>query len=144
MRISDWSSDVCSSDLIAHAGFGHPAAAGEAQAANPTDYLISQNYWTGRGHRQVVATGRRPPQWTSWTNNQAKLICNSRPLQGLLPALPASSSRSNTPLAGGPDMKTVVIGGSGLIGTRSEEHTSELQSLMRISYAVFCLKKKTN
>src|SRR3546814_6077666 len=30
-----------------------------------------------------------------------------------------------------------------LIGDRSEEHTSELQSLMRISYAVFCLKKKT-
>src|SRR3546814_5349430 len=29
------------------------------------------------------------------------------------------------------------------IGPRSEEHTSELQSLMRISYAVFCLKKKT-
>src|SRR3546814_2371301 len=29
-------------------------------------------------------------------------------------------------------------------GGRSEEHTSELQSLMRISYAVFCLKKKTN
>src|SRR3546814_6894853 len=29
-------------------------------------------------------------------------------------------------------------------GKRSEEHTSELQSLMRISYAVFCLKKKTN
>src|SRR3546814_3736983 len=31
-----------------------------------------------------------------------------------------------------------------VIGERSEEHTSELQSLMRISYAVFCLKKKTN
>src|SRR3546814_8430717 len=31
-----------------------------------------------------------------------------------------------------------------IISTRSEEHTSELQSLMRISYAVFCLKKKTN
>src|SRR3546814_4905506 len=30
----------------------------------------------------------------------------------------------------------------GLFGARSEEHTSELQSLMRISYAVFCLKKK--
>src|SRR3546814_3057288 len=29
------------------------------------------------------------------------------------------------------------------LGSRSEEHTSELQSLMRISYAVFCLKKKT-
>src|SRR3546814_7778607 len=31
-----------------------------------------------------------------------------------------------------------------IVGIRSEEHTSELQSLMRISYAVFCLKKKTN
>src|SRR3546814_5749046 len=31
----------------------------------------------------------------------------------------------------------------GLMGPRSEEHTSELQSLMRISYAVFCLQKKT-
>src|SRR3546814_2510809 len=31
-----------------------------------------------------------------------------------------------------------------LVPLRSEEHTSELQSLMRISYAVFCLKKKTN
>src|SRR3546814_10010052 len=35
-----------------------------------------------------------------------------------------------------------VLGGSMALGTRSEEHTSELQSLMRISYAVFCLKKK--
>src|SRR3546814_6931080 len=34
--------------------------------------------------------------------------------------------------------------GAGLARTRSEEHTSELQSLMRISYAVFCLKKKKN
>src|SRR3546814_2572732 len=33
---------------------------------------------------------------------------------------------------------------AGLPGHRSEEHTSELQSLMRISYAVFCLKKKPN
>src|SRR3546814_4376611 len=33
------------------------------------------------------------------------------------------------------------VGGIG-VDTRSEEHTSELQSLMRISYAVFCLKKK--
>src|SRR3546814_3425633 len=35
-------------------------------------------------------------------------------------------------------------GVSGYFATRSEEHTSELQSLMRISYAVFCLKKKTH
>src|SRR3546814_9828592 len=36
-----------------------------------------------------------------------------------------------------------MAGQLGVNGTRSEEHTSELQSLMRISYAVFCLKKKT-
>src|SRR3546814_3648902 len=44
-------------------------------------------------------------------------------------------------------MKAMVSGGAPLnpeIGIRSEEHTSELQSLMRISYAVFCLKKKTS
>src|SRR3546814_3385161 len=38
----------------------------------------------------------------------------------------------------------VAIGRPRLWGSRSEEHTSELQSLMRISYAVFCLKKKSN
>src|SRR3546814_17141163 len=36
----------------------------------------------------------------------------------------------------------IAAGIAGLLTTRSEEHTSELQSLMRISYAVFCLKKK--
>src|SRR3546814_699493 len=45
------------------------------------------------------------------------------------------------------DPVDMVAGGTGLLHRqihRSEEHTSELQSLMRISYAVFCLKKKTN
>src|SRR3546814_6749503 len=37
-----------------------------------------------------------------------------------------------------------IVGGRHQLGRRSEEHTSELQSLMRISYAVFCLKKKTS
>src|SRR3546814_2568122 len=40
-------------------------------------------------------------------------------------------------------MKNVLMASSAIVG-RSEEHTSELQSLMRISYAVFCLKKKKN
>src|SRR3546814_4339510 len=43
----------------------------------------------------------------------------------------------------GPD-SAIRVGGFGLGVMRSEEHTSELQSLMRISYAVFCLKKKNN
>src|SRR3546814_9403348 len=38
--------------------------------------------------------------------------------------------------------KTLLKAGNGICERRSEEHTSELQSLMRISYAVFCLKKK--
>src|SRR3546814_6839718 len=37
-----------------------------------------------------------------------------------------------------------IVDREALLPARSEEHTSELQSLMRISYAVFCLKKKTN
>src|SRR3546814_7874546 len=46
------------------------------------------------------------------------------------------------PLRQGFQMKNFV-GSNAKLVTRSEEHTSELQSLMRISYAVFCLKKKT-
>src|SRR3546814_3578881 len=43
------------------------------------------------------------------------------------------------------DIEVVLQSENGMLGIgRSEEHTSELQSLMRISYAVFCLKKKTN
>src|SRR3546814_2657529 len=39
-------------------------------------------------------------------------------------------------------LQLMGLAGVGLVAVRSEEHTSELQSLMRISYAVFCLKKK--
>src|SRR3546814_5587977 len=49
--------------------------------------------------------------------------------------LPAAASAYSAQLVG-----SIVV----LISVRSEEHTSELQSLMRISYAVFCLKKKNN
>src|SRR3546814_10412481 len=45
-----------------------------------------------------------------------------------------------TPLIAGPG----TMGATILLVARSEEHTSELQSIMRISYAVFCLKKKKN
>src|SRR3546814_4154976 len=44
----------------------------------------------------------------------------------------------------GPLLEKFGNGGKGMNWDRSEEHTSELQSLMRISYAVFCLKKKKN
>src|SRR3546814_4769313 len=59
--------------------------------------------------------------------------------------LPAGDLRAVLPAGG---RRAAVLGrsappGAGAAGARSEEHTSELQSLMRISYAVFCLKKKT-
>src|SRR3546814_10112448 len=58
---------------------------------------------------------------------------------------PASRSRvlrrSALPMT---DTDDRLIASAAIIGLRSEEHTSELQSLMRISYAVFCLKNKHN
>src|SRR3546814_8057924 len=75
-----------------------------------------------------------------------------------LPTTPwAKSIKSRLPLNWGDAEMASILGPCGLAGSdatrgghpnpisspRSEEHTSELQSLMRISYAVFCLKKKT-
>src|SRR3546814_3644332 len=59
------------------------------------------------------------------------------PLSGLLDAGPVEPLQLPSALAQITNQRLVSI------GLRSEEHTSELQSLMRISYAVFCLKKKT-
>src|SRR3546814_2719676 len=95
MRISDWSSDGCSSDLDDL----HPGDAGRPLACG--DLLGG----VGSG---AVALCRR-------------LHAADRPAARLCPLWPG-------PRAG---------------ASRSEEHTSELQSLMRISYAVFCLKTKT-
>src|SRR3546814_3222123 len=97
MRISDWSSDVCSSDLFVE------ACAGSRRTAL---------------HRRDDA--RRISQ-----------ICGEGP--GLAAAVPAG-------LRGRADGGGHYLHPAG--PERSEEHTSELQSLMRISYAVFCLKKK--
>src|SRR3546814_6802086 len=93
MRISDWSSDVCSSDLDvgARGGEAQPAAA------------------------RVGRCGRTVP--------------------------PVSAVEvAHGPCQGYPDQISPLLAPD---ACRSEEHTSELQSLMRISYAVFCLKKKT-
>src|SRR3546814_1925986 len=102
MRISDWSSDVCSSDL----GFSGLAPV-PAQCAEPPAP------WHLRG--EVGALLRR--------SEHPDRACSAT-------RLPLSRGSRPGPLAG-PNP------------ARSEEHTSELQSLMRISYAVFCLKKKT-
>src|SRR3546814_7827738 len=104
MRISDWSSDVCSSDL--------PAVPGRLP---PGDDPC-------RG-KLVEPPGAAP------AGRQARRAGGA--------ARAADFSR-RTALRG--VVRRPDLPGGGL--HRSEEHTSELQSLMRISYAVFCLKKK--
>src|SRR3546814_8523187 len=103
MRISDWSSDVCSSDLF---------------ATRSADSAVKRR--TKRPAR--VARTIVSPAGTNTTLPPGTETVSA----------PASISRA--------------ISRSGTISaySRSEEHTSELQSLMRISYAVFCLTKKLN
>src|SRR3546814_3754729 len=110
MRISDWSSDVCSSDLTqAHAG--HLARA-QTRALTPTPETAA------------IASKCR-----SGAGNRSKMGLN------LVRTTQIGPFFSLTAL-----VKTVALKRKSQ--NRSEEHTSELQSLMRISYAVFCLKKK--
>src|SRR3546814_7620507 len=111
MRISDWSSDVCSSDLrigccswrsLPIPSSLHSVVSVRTVACDPCAITIAQE-----GDGTEV-----PTQRFGWVVRMAW-----------------ASARS--------DFEVITT-------TRSEEHTSELQSLMRISYAVFCLKKKTN
>src|SRR3546814_10021156 len=122
MRISDWSSDVCSSDL----GDGH-----ENGGRRPPLRIRREFYTTSaRGKtfsRKFVEKNRgKYRRQGSWHETGAqKDGARTRPLD-------VSPNRAGH--AGGARDPSPPI--------RSEEHTSELQSLMRISYAVFCLKKK--
>src|SRR3546814_6155077 len=101
MRISDWSSDVCSSDLIDRRRFFCKSY-----------LLLKEVAWESSGSMQVNGFAACACDWVS---------PNPSWLRGL--AFPIAILASWSMM-------------------RSEEHTSELQSLMRISYAVFCLKKK--
>src|SRR3546814_9769862 len=98
MRISDWSSDVCSSDLT-------------------RGYIRQHQFW-----KVELVSIVRPE------DADAELERKTRAAEAILEAL------------GLPYRRMLLCAGD--MGFRSEEHTSELQSLMRISYAVFCLKKK--
>src|SRR3546814_1616592 len=81
--------------------------------------------------RSGVGTARiRPPRHRLGIEARVRAELSCRHILGVTPALRRGPSRDRTAAA------------RSLEQTRSEEHTSELQSLMRISYAVFCLKKK--
>src|SRR3546814_9966979 len=128
MRISDWSSDVCSSDLLKM-----PPGA----LTQTVDYY---NRYARDGHDPLLhkiehfnAPLRAAP-FTAYDLSVGNVFAPVHTFGGL---------HTNT------DAQVInafgdVIPGLYAAGRRSEEHTSELQSLMRISYAVFCLKKKNN
>src|SRR3546814_9033720 len=106
MRMSDWSSDVCSSDLGRARGAVQSTEAAHGRVGNGSR-VADHNHGAGAreqaGQHLEVPDRRAPHQ---------QPLAASRGGQERLEAL-----------------------------KRSAEHTSELQSLMRISYAVFCLKK---
>src|SRR3546814_8306486 len=124
MRISDWSSDVCSSDLADQA---RPIARqGKAEHGVPQQggkIARPQHHQNGDEQplpeRQVLAGHGHPPD----------LLVSAA--QAILDRIVVGWNH----LAGPSDPVNPVY--------RSEAHTSELQSLMRISYAFFCLKKTT-
>src|SRR3546814_10749979 len=111
MRISDWSSDVCSSDLA--------PARRQLRRCAPACAAVDHRHRCPR--RQSEA--RRKPVDPARRKRTGHRQVRARVLE-----CAAEEGRRQRAGAGK--------------GNRSEEHTSELQSLMRISYAVFCLKKK--
>src|SRR3546814_8856560 len=128
MRISDWSSDVCSSDLVgARRRPGVRPAAGRARLAPILSTSLAQSGSTPGVVLSMKATlTARSALLAALFTSAIGLAMAQTPAPKPSPA-PAALSDS-LPIPPAPE--------------RSEEHTSELQSLMRISYAVFCLKKK--
>src|SRR3546814_4910879 len=149
MRISDWSSDVCSSDLVIL--MLAPETNGEV--AVKAWEALSQN--TGRDHkhlalpkeeekirfRDIQAQPRKIISSPTWSGIESEHVCYNAGYTNVHELIPWRTLTGRQQLY--QDHKWMRAFGEGFCVYRSEEHTSELQSLMRISYAVFCLKKKT-
>src|SRR3546814_5345739 len=112
MRISDWSSDVCSSDLQRKCRY------------RPKVFTHQPILPNNKSHKRVFT-----PAGSS----------SGRKSHDRSAALPPMMERARKP-GSVPNDDTIEL--TSPRPPRSEEHTSELQSLMRNSYAVFCLKKK--
>src|SRR3546814_10857872 len=114
MRISYWSSDVCSSDL--QTLVSQYKAIVEDELGHPFPQDVNEQLW---GAIRAV--------FDSWDSDRAKVYRRLNDIPG--------------DWGTAVNVQAMVFGNMG--DTRSEEHTSELQSLMRISYAVLSLKNKT-
>src|SRR3546814_3996721 len=112
MLISDWSSDVCSSDLSSRFRLIWRITCASFLVRRQTGPAPLRWVRDARGWMPCEESRPRRTRPMRWKHTASFLLFRCR-----------ASNRH---------------GG----GSRSEEHTSELQSLMRISYAVFCLKKK--
>src|SRR3546814_1099768 len=125
MRISDWSSDVCSSDLPLRHRIHAPGAEAARIAALFAD---AAHLRVGQVRRAVHRIDRAAALLADVVQPVARLAAAGagRVVQRRLVAV---------------DIQFAVVHGAADEKCRSEEHTSELQSLMRISYAGFCLKK---
>src|SRR3546814_4669937 len=143
MRISDWSSDVCSSDLADESGMlliaGHRADA-LADTAGDTPLFVYDS----------AMLAARAGEWRAAMPDAVQLhyAMKANPFAPLLAFMAgvvdgfdvASGGELAAALASGMAAGHISFAGPGK-RDRSEEHTSELQSLMSISFAVFCLKK---
>src|SRR3546814_5430848 len=130
MRISDWSSDVCSSDLLAPIG-------------------ISAN----KVMRTLPRTRETKPKAAAHKFTRGMVLVFAGPMRGAAGLTAAAALRAGAGyvVLDGSErapFSAIIAESDAKFGERlddrSEEHTSELQSLMRISYAVFCLQKKTH
>src|SRR3546814_2533585 len=162
MRISDWSSDVCSSDLIfnARAGIADPQLQRGITRRRPHHPPAIAGLANGSGaHEHVDVAGERRFVLEELRYAHARpfiasdLTVAAEPAVGAIPEWRRSTQgqehrQPGQHLVHDPD--TVFMGrhlymhmqarDNATSRYRSEEHTSELQSLMRTSYAVFCLK----
>src|SRR3546814_2359747 len=153
MRISDWSSDVCSSDLPTGqmAGPGSGAARPGDLIADPCQAVPRQQ--VDAQHRASFSQYRLAQMSRPGINQPAfNAVCSDHAFAR--PHVEVAQGRCGNRLKGlagkalgeiiPPVREKADIGWQqGRHCNRSEEHTSELQSLMHTSYAVFCLKKKT-
>src|SRR3546814_2220014 len=135
MRISDWSSDVCSSDLVASISILKDASATAVFGVRGANGVILIT--TKRGEKGKTELNISLDQsYASFTREPERL--HSLDYMKL-----RNEASLNDGITTPPFSEEVMAKYANPLQGRSEEHTSELQSLMRISNAVFCLKKKT-
>src|SRR3546814_8358733 len=121
MRISDWSSDVCSSDLRQRLG--------------------TQRHESGKQRQRIAA--HQIDRTEAARIVEEKPVSRRRFEQQMVMLARLATLGAPAPRHAEVEDHLIVAVGRNDDTFRSEEHTSELQSLMRISYDVFCLKKKT-